>query len=324
MAAIKQIASKPSTQSVGGPGQGASVSSAAGAFSASDGDTCQKTHSQEDASTGAHTTLQSIDERSVGQTFSGTHLVAVSSTTSIANATGSTASAGSQAEVQPQSQHIQGAQSQLLAQLQPQSQPQSQSQLQSQAQLQLLQSLQSMQMPKSQSGQQQQQQGVTYPAAFARVQRILHTLRESYPPIATSYDHVVDNLFYYRESWYEDIQKQLKQMQLKCWTVAFESRQALATLRAPLPYLTQLRRLLAQVADAYGRCCLTTRSAGTGTLTGTPSASALPAEQRPSSTDPFDCKFFPPFISDFVFAFTTFSFFELSFWIIHMLNFMTE
>jgi transformation/transcription domain-associated protein len=48
--------------------------------------------------------------------------------------------------------------------------------------------------------------------------------REIHPTVLASLEGVVDQLVWFRESWYEEVRRQLRQGLAKCYALAFESR----------------------------------------------------------------------------------------------------
>jgi transformation/transcription domain-associated protein len=57
-----------------------------------------------------------------------------------------------------------------------------------------------------------------------RCSRIMHMQREIHPTVLSSLEGIVDQMVWFRESWYEEVVRQLRQGLAKCYTLAFESR----------------------------------------------------------------------------------------------------
>ncbi|XP_065334181.1 transformation/transcription domain-associated protein isoform X2 [Cloeon dipterum] len=57
-----------------------------------------------------------------------------------------------------------------------------------------------------------------------RCSRIMHMQREIHPTVLASLEGIVDQLVWFRESWYEEVLRQLRQGLAKCYTLAYEGR----------------------------------------------------------------------------------------------------
>ncbi|XP_076072619.1 transformation/transcription domain-associated protein-like isoform X5 [Mytilus galloprovincialis] len=66
------------------------------------------------------------------------------------------------------------------------------------------------------------------PAPMWRCSKIMHMQRELHPTILNSLEGIVDQMVWFRENWYEEVLRQLKQGLAKCYAVAFENRGAVA------------------------------------------------------------------------------------------------
>ena len=62
------------------------------------------------------------------------------------------------------------------------------------------------------------------PAPMWRCSRIMHMQRELHPTILSSLEGIVDQMVWFRENWYEEVLRQLRQGLTKCYAVAFENR----------------------------------------------------------------------------------------------------
>ncbi|XP_076468689.1 transformation/transcription domain-associated protein-like isoform X2 [Babylonia areolata] len=62
------------------------------------------------------------------------------------------------------------------------------------------------------------------PAPMWRCSRIMHTQRELHPTILASLEGIVDQMVWFRENWYEEVLRQLRQGLAKCYSIAFENR----------------------------------------------------------------------------------------------------
>lgn len=90
-------------------------------------------------------------------------------------------------------------------------------------------------------------------AAYIRLHRILMAMRETSPALLHTYDQMAEHLYFFRETWYEDVLRQLRNHLSKCYGVAFEHRTELATHSAPAHLLLSVRRVVANASENYTR-----------------------------------------------------------------------
>lgn len=57
-----------------------------------------------------------------------------------------------------------------------------------------------------------------------RCSKVMHVQREIHPTILNSLEGIVDQMVWFRENWYEEVLRQLRQGLIKCYTIAFENR----------------------------------------------------------------------------------------------------
>lgn len=62
--------------------------------------------------------------------------------------------------------------------------------------------------------------------SMLRCSHIMRMQREIHPTILSSLEGVVDQVMWFRENWYEEVLRQLRQGLAKCYVVAFENRKA--------------------------------------------------------------------------------------------------
>ncbi|XP_011505966.1 PREDICTED: transformation/transcription domain-associated protein [Ceratosolen solmsi marchali] len=58
--------------------------------------------------------------------------------------------------------------------------------------------------------------------------KIMHIQREIHPTILSSLEGIVDQMVWFRETWYEEVLRQLRQGLAKCYAIAFENRGAVS------------------------------------------------------------------------------------------------
>lgn len=78
-----------------------------------------------------------------------------------------------------------------------------------------------------------------------RCSRIMHTQRDVHPTILCSLEGIVDQMVWFRENWYEEVLRQLRQALTKCLALAFESRAAVADATITPHTLSFVRKLVA-------------------------------------------------------------------------------
>lgn len=57
-----------------------------------------------------------------------------------------------------------------------------------------------------------------------RCSKVMHVQREIHPTILSSLEGIVDQMVWFRESWTEEVLRQLRQGLIKCYAIAFETR----------------------------------------------------------------------------------------------------
>ncbi|PSN44253.1 Transcription-associated protein 1 [Blattella germanica] len=61
-----------------------------------------------------------------------------------------------------------------------------------------------------------------------RCSRIMHMQRDIHPTVLSSLEGIVDQMVWFRENWYEEVSRQLRQGLAKCLAIAFENRGAVS------------------------------------------------------------------------------------------------
>lgn len=59
-----------------------------------------------------------------------------------------------------------------------------------------------------------------------RCSKIMYSLRDIHPTVLSSLEGIVDQMVWFRENWYEEVFRQLRQALTKCYAIAFENRGA--------------------------------------------------------------------------------------------------
>ena len=53
----------------------------------------------------------------------------------------------------------------------------------------------------------------------------MHMQRDLHPTVLSSLEGIVDQMVWFRENWYEEVLRQLRQGLAKCYVIAFDNRQ---------------------------------------------------------------------------------------------------
>ncbi|XP_023232044.1 transformation/transcription domain-associated protein-like [Centruroides sculpturatus] len=101
---------------------------------------------------------------------------------------------------------------------------------------------------ESHQSSQQQQASETGPIRATppmwRCSRIMHMQRDLHPTILSSLEGIVDQMVWFRENWYEEVLRQLRQGLAKCYAVAFENRGAVSEAPVTLHTLNFVKKLV--------------------------------------------------------------------------------
>ncbi|RWS15188.1 transformation/transcription domain-associated protein-like protein [Dinothrombium tinctorium] len=77
-----------------------------------------------------------------------------------------------------------------------------------------------------------------------RCSRIMHCQRDLHPTVLSSLEGIVDQMVWFRENWYEEVLRQLKQGLTKCYAVAFENRANVADCEITQSTLSFVKKLV--------------------------------------------------------------------------------
>uniref|UniRef100_A0ABM0MIW8 Transformation/transcription domain-associated protein-like n=1 Tax=Saccoglossus kowalevskii TaxID=10224 RepID=A0ABM0MIW8_SACKO len=81
-------------------------------------------------------------------------------------------------------------------------------------------------------------------APMWRCSRIMHMQRDLHPTLLSSLEGIVDQMVWFRESWYEEVLRQLRQALTKCQAVAFENRGAVTEAQVTPHTLNFVKKLV--------------------------------------------------------------------------------
>ncbi|XP_055838887.1 transcription-associated protein 1 isoform X2 [Episyrphus balteatus] len=76
------------------------------------------------------------------------------------------------------------------------------------------------------SSSQNTQQTIKATSSMWRCSKVMHVQREIHPTILSSIEGIVDQMVWFRESWTEEVLRQLRQGLIKCYAIAFENKSA--------------------------------------------------------------------------------------------------
>ena len=82
-------------------------------------------------------------------------------------------------------------------------------------------------------------------APMWRCSRIMHNQRDVHPTILSSLEGIVDQMVWFRENWYEEVLRQLRQALTKCLALAFDSRAAVTEATITPHTLNFVKKLVA-------------------------------------------------------------------------------
>lgn len=92
---------------------------------------------------------------------------------------------------------------------------------------------------------QQQENAIKVSNPMWRCSKILHNQRDLHPTVLSSLEGIVDQLVWFRENWYEEVLRQLRQGLTKCYSIAFENRNKVMDAEVPIAIQNFVRKLVA-------------------------------------------------------------------------------
>lgn len=78
-----------------------------------------------------------------------------------------------------------------------------------------------------------------------RCSKVMHVQREIHPTILSSLEGIVDQMVWFRENWYEEVLRQLRQGLIKCYAIAFENRSTVNEAKITPHTLNFVKKLVA-------------------------------------------------------------------------------
>ncbi|XP_075538774.1 transcription-associated protein Nipped-A isoform X6 [Dermacentor variabilis] len=129
-----------------------------------------------------------------------------------------------------------------------------------------------------------------------RCSKIMHLQRDLHPTVLSSLEGIVDQMVWFRENWYEEVLRQLRQGLAKCYAVAFENRGAVADATVTPHTLNFLKKLVSTFGVGIENV-----SSVTTTFSSTASES-LARRAQATAQDPVFQKMKGQFTTDFDFG----------------------
>ncbi|XP_040565461.1 LOW QUALITY PROTEIN: transformation/transcription domain-associated protein [Lepeophtheirus salmonis] len=161
----------------------------------------------------------------------------------------------------------------------------------------------SSESPGDQQQQQQQQQAnsesgpIRATAPMWRCSRIMHMQRDLHPTVLSSLEGIVDQMVWFRENWYEEVLRQLRQGLAKCYAIAFDHRGEVSDATITPHTLNFVKKLV----STFGIGIENFSSSVTGNYSSAASESLVRRAQA-TAQDPVFQRMKSQFTSDFDFA----------------------
>ncbi|XP_058799221.1 transformation/transcription domain-associated protein [Phymastichus coffea] len=149
--------------------------------------------------------------------------------------------------------------------------------------------------PIHQQVNQQQQEKTKATLPMWMCSKIMHIQREIHPTILSSLEGIVDQLVWFRETWYEEILRQLRQGLAKCYAIAFENRMAVSEATITPHTLNFVKKLVSTFENISSSQNITNTFGSAGN-------ESLARRAQATVQDPDFQKMKTKFISDFDFS----------------------
>lgn len=130
-----------------------------------------------------------------------------------------------------------------------------------------------------------------------RCSRIMHMQRELHPTTLSSLEGIVDQMVWFRENWYEEVLRQLRQALAKCYAVAFENRANVAEAQVTQNTLNFVKKLV----STFGIGIENVSSSQSAPNTATAASESLARRAQATAQDPVFQKMKGQFTQDFDF-----------------------
>ncbi|XP_064456550.1 transformation/transcription domain-associated protein-like isoform X2 [Ornithodoros turicata] len=129
-----------------------------------------------------------------------------------------------------------------------------------------------------------------------RCSKIMHMQRDLHPTVLSSLEGIVDQMVWFRENWYEEVLRQLRQGLAKCYAVAFENRGAVAEATVTPHTLNFLKKLVSTFGVGIENV------SGVATTFSSAASESLARRAQATAQDPVFQKMKGQFTTDFDFS----------------------
>lgn len=130
-----------------------------------------------------------------------------------------------------------------------------------------------------------------------RCSKVMHLQREFHPTIQNSLEGIIDQMVWFRENWYEEVLRQLRQGLIKCYAIAFENRSGVNEATITPHTLNFVKKLV----STFGIGIENISSSVTSTF-GSTASESLARRAQATVQDPVFQKMKVQFTSDFDFS----------------------
>ena len=132
-----------------------------------------------------------------------------------------------------------------------------------------------------------------------RCSRIMHMQRDLHPTVLSSLEGIVDQMVWFRENWYEEVLRQLRQGLAKCYVIAFDNTTGVSEATITPHTLNFVKKLV----STFGIGIENFSSSGSSTYSATNAANeSLVRRAQASQQDPVFQKMKSEFSSSFDFT----------------------
>lgn len=86
-----------------------------------------------------------------------------------------------------------------------------------------------------------------------RCSKIMHLQRDIHPTVLSSLEGIIDQMVWFRENWYEEVLRQLRQGLTKCYAIAFDNRGAVNEATITQHTLNFIKKLVSTFGIGIGK-----------------------------------------------------------------------
>jgi transformation/transcription domain-associated protein len=130
-----------------------------------------------------------------------------------------------------------------------------------------------------------------------RCSKIMHMQRDVHPTTLSSLEGIIDQMIWFRENWYEEVLRQLRQGLAKCYAIAFDNRGAVNEATITPHTLNFVRKLVSTFGIGIENI-----SNNTNIMAGSSTSESLARRAQATVQDPVFQKLKSQFTNDFDFS----------------------